>query len=332
MKLTGIILGLLACQLSYGQGVLEAQQTDSPAVPAGGMERLGAYVLANLQLPIASAAQGLDGRVFVQGTVEPDGRMTDLQVLRSMSPEVDREVVRVLSLYKAWKPAVKAGAPVRQKVVYPAYIRTEAIPGYDGQEGVLIEYFNKKNEATRVASDIKYRNYIPVDALGHARSNLLYQQKKGDGWKTIKTVPFSKDTSWVHLAGAADSLLAIVTSTKETMVGSPYEKITRSVEGELLAFEAFDGKAAMPLLARYYYPNGSIRRLYQRQESLVQRTDWYENGQIWSMVRVSENLQADADREALRIIKLMEGKWEPALYKGRAIAAPMRIPINFQVN
>ena len=62
--------------------------------------------------------------VIVSFVIEKNGSMTDITVLRSASPSVDREAIRVLKSIKTkWKPGLKHGKPVRTEYKLPIKVK-----------------------------------------------------------------------------------------------------------------------------------------------------------------------------------------------------------------
>ena len=51
--------------------------------------------------------------------VEKDGNISGIKVTQSLSPECDREVVRVLRMMPQWKPGIQNDKPCRTKVCIP---------------------------------------------------------------------------------------------------------------------------------------------------------------------------------------------------------------------
>jgi TonB family protein len=57
---------------------------------------------------------------MIQFTVNTDGSMSDFKVLRSASPELDAEALRVLSsCTQKWTPGVQDGKPVPVTYNFP---------------------------------------------------------------------------------------------------------------------------------------------------------------------------------------------------------------------
>lgn len=62
--------------------------------------------------------------VIVAFVIEKDGSMTDIRVMRSAAPSIDREAIRVLkSLRTKWKPGIKDGKPVRTEYKLPIKVK-----------------------------------------------------------------------------------------------------------------------------------------------------------------------------------------------------------------
>jgi len=71
------------------------------------------YLKAKVQYPERSEDTWSEGRVVIQFTVLTTGKLDDIQVINSVTPDIDREVIRVLkSTDGMWKPGHNNGNPV----------------------------------------------------------------------------------------------------------------------------------------------------------------------------------------------------------------------------
>ncbi|HPD96182.1 MAG: energy transducer TonB [Bacteroidales bacterium] len=77
------------------------------------------YVQKNLKYPDVAAENGIQGRVYVNFVVEPDGRVTHVKVVRGVDPALDKEAVRVVSASPRWRPGKQRGKPVRVQFTIP---------------------------------------------------------------------------------------------------------------------------------------------------------------------------------------------------------------------
>lgn len=83
--------------------------------PYGGSAAWAKFLQKNLRYPETD----VQGRVMLSFIIEKDGKLSDIQILRGISPELDREALRVLKLAPAWKPGQQNGHPVRVKYTIP---------------------------------------------------------------------------------------------------------------------------------------------------------------------------------------------------------------------
>ncbi len=331
MKTIVLILSLLSAS-SFAQTVYKLNEVSKVAEPSGGAVAMNQFVINNLQIPIASAAKGLNGRVFVQGIVELDGSMSDVKVIRSLEAGADQEVLRILKLYRAWQPAIKDDKAVRLEMVYPVLIRTEPIPFYNPDQQAIIEYFDKKNMPTTDSLQYQYRNYIPVDNYGHARDHVLYQIRKGKAWKTEKLIPFTKEEKWAKLVSknGIDSVKSYTTKAVDDNFESAFELITRQENGQLLAFEVYQNKIGPPAMGKYYFKSGLLKSIHEVGEE-VAITNWYENGQLRSktlsgngVFQVLENWDLDGtalvvDGNGIAKIEGISDGGQPVMDEGKVV-------------
>jgi protein TonB len=56
---------------------------------------------------------GVEGRVFCKFTVNRDGSIQDVQVIRGIGAGCDEEAIRVIQSAPAWKPGKQRGRAVR---------------------------------------------------------------------------------------------------------------------------------------------------------------------------------------------------------------------------
>ncbi len=87
--------------------------TEIPAMFPGGDGARIQYLFRNLVYPEISQEQGIQGTVFVSFVVEVDGSITNVGIIRGLSPEIDQEVIRLASEMPRWAPGRIGGKPVR---------------------------------------------------------------------------------------------------------------------------------------------------------------------------------------------------------------------------
>ena len=86
---------------------------------------LDKWVYQYLKYPEKALMDGVQGRVMVDFIIEKDGKVTDVRVVKGVSPELDAEAVKVVSASPKWKPGRVAGNKVRTSVTIPVEFRLE---------------------------------------------------------------------------------------------------------------------------------------------------------------------------------------------------------------
>ncbi|NOY50730.1 MAG: energy transducer TonB [Chlorobi bacterium] len=79
----------------------------------GGAGELYKYLGQNIKYPPLAKESGIQGRVFVNFVVEPDGSISNVKVLRGIGGGCDEEAVRVVEGMPSWKPGKQRGKAVR---------------------------------------------------------------------------------------------------------------------------------------------------------------------------------------------------------------------------
>ena len=97
---------------------------EMPEFP-GGMQALVDFLQANVQYPEAAKQAGLSGRVTTSFVVGEDGVCREFKVLRSVSPELDAEALRVLGLMPKWNPGKQEGKPVPVRYTVPINFKAQ---------------------------------------------------------------------------------------------------------------------------------------------------------------------------------------------------------------
>lgn len=97
---------------------------EMPSFP-GGQGALMAFLSSNIKYPVVAQENGVQGRVIVGFVVEKDGSISDVKVMRSVDPSLDREALRVVKAMPKWKPGKQNGSAVRVKYTVPVVFRLQ---------------------------------------------------------------------------------------------------------------------------------------------------------------------------------------------------------------
>ena len=92
---------------------------NKPTFQGGDANTFSRWVNSQLEYPEIAKENGIQGRVTLQFTVNTDGSVSDVKVLRGVDSSLDKEAVRVVSASPKWKPGMQRDKPVRVTYTFP---------------------------------------------------------------------------------------------------------------------------------------------------------------------------------------------------------------------
>ncbi|MBR2857213.1 MAG: TonB family protein [Bacteroidales bacterium] len=92
---------------------------EKPSFQGGDANQFSKWVNSRLEYPEIAKENGVQGRVTLQFTVEKDGTVTKVRVLRGVDPSLDKEAVRVVSMSPKWKPGKQRDRAVPVTYTFP---------------------------------------------------------------------------------------------------------------------------------------------------------------------------------------------------------------------
>lgn len=95
---------------------------EMPQYP-GGMEALMSYLGENMKYPADAEKNKIEGRVIISFVIDKEGNVKDAEVVRSVSPSIDAEALRVVNGMPQWIPGKQKGKPVNVKYTLPLSFR-----------------------------------------------------------------------------------------------------------------------------------------------------------------------------------------------------------------
>jgi protein TonB len=97
---------------------------EMPGYP-GGDAKMYEYLGKNIKYPQIARESSIQGRVFVNFVVEPDGSVTNVKVLRGIGGGCDEEAMRVVKSMPKWKPGKQRGKAVRVSYTLPVVFKLQ---------------------------------------------------------------------------------------------------------------------------------------------------------------------------------------------------------------
>ena len=91
----------------------------------GGDAALMQYLSSHIKYPAVAEENGIQGRVVCTFVVERNGSITDVRVVKSVDPSLDKEAVRVIKGMPSWIPGKQNGSAVRVKYTVPVTFRLQ---------------------------------------------------------------------------------------------------------------------------------------------------------------------------------------------------------------
>ncbi len=85
----------------------------------GGEEALYAFIRKHMVYPTVAMENGISGRVFVRFTVQSNGRVSDVRIVRGIGGGCDEEALRVVRMMPNWIPGVQSGIKVPVEFTLP---------------------------------------------------------------------------------------------------------------------------------------------------------------------------------------------------------------------
>ena len=103
--------------------VLEAAEI-MPEFP-GGTKALLDSIAKNLKYPPKAINSRTEGRVILQFVIDKQGKVTDVQVMRGVTPDLDQAAIDVMRSLPDWKPGMQDGKPVNVKYTMPIVFKLQ---------------------------------------------------------------------------------------------------------------------------------------------------------------------------------------------------------------
>jgi protein TonB len=85
----------------------------------GGISALMEFLRRTVAYPASARRLGIEGTVYVSLVVEKNGEITELDIIKGISPDCDAECLRVVEAFPNWEPAIQRGKPVKSRFALP---------------------------------------------------------------------------------------------------------------------------------------------------------------------------------------------------------------------
>jgi TonB family protein len=207
--------------------------------PGGDFE---AYVEKNIQYP-AGQVQNINGQSVIAFSIDRDGNVINVQLLKNLSPAVDREIIRVFNASPKWTSAKLGGDNVKVNIGMRLMITTDSaaktIKVSEYKYPVKHFVANENSIYTSVSEPPQFPG--DVDSLHHyLNKNIIYpaeQLKNKTGGQVILSFVIEKDGSLSDIKAAR----------------SPDEKLSEEAIRVMRPFKFINGtQNGYPVRVAYY--------------------------------------------------------------------------------
>ncbi len=95
-----------------------------PSYP-GGPAEMTKFIQQNIKYPMMARESDIQGRVFINFVVEPDGSVTNVKVMRGIGGGCDEEAIRIVNMMPKWSPGKQRCTAVRCSYTVPIVFRLQ---------------------------------------------------------------------------------------------------------------------------------------------------------------------------------------------------------------
>ena len=97
----------------------KALNTHQVAEFPGGRKAMLSFFENNIVYPPSAIKDSISGKVRLAFTIDKNGKVKEVRVLKGIRADLNAEAIRVLKLMPVWKPSLFFGKPIRQKLHIP---------------------------------------------------------------------------------------------------------------------------------------------------------------------------------------------------------------------
>jgi len=136
-----------------GSPMTKIKEANRHAEYPGGNDKFNEYVSQSLIYPTHLRNLGIQGRVVLSFSVQKDGSLADIKVVKSAHPDLDKEAIRLIEKSKKWLPEKAFNQIVNVRYVFPVTFRLpEPRAGYSNN----YNNYNKKSAESRISNTRTY--------------------------------------------------------------------------------------------------------------------------------------------------------------------------------
>lgn len=118
MRTKTFIMKAVLTLLLVAGGFLSVKAADVATYP-GGEKAMKEFIAKTMKYPAAAKANGVEGVITLNLTVNADGSIGAIKIVRMVDPDLEQEAIRIVKNMPKWTPAMKDGSAVESQVQIP---------------------------------------------------------------------------------------------------------------------------------------------------------------------------------------------------------------------
>jgi protein TonB len=91
----------------------------------GGLKAMMKFIQKDMKYPNHAKQIGTEGKVFVKFVVNYEGKVVNVEIIRGISEDCDKEAARVIAMMPNWKPGMQNKMPVSVRMILPINFKLE---------------------------------------------------------------------------------------------------------------------------------------------------------------------------------------------------------------
>jgi len=91
----------------------------------GGVKAMMKFIQKHMKYPGSARKIGTEGKVFIKFVVNYEGKVVNVEIVKGISEDCDKEAVRVIAMMPDWKPGMQNNMPVSVRMILPINFKLE---------------------------------------------------------------------------------------------------------------------------------------------------------------------------------------------------------------
>ena len=276
----------------------------------GGEKALLNYIYQNTKYPAEAYKKKQEGKVILQFVVNKQGAVENAKIIRSISPLLDKEALRVVNSFPTWIPGIQNELNVAVNMTLPISFKYVAIDSTNWQV----------NENTLVIiDDVKMPNNFNIAILNLGKFNDI---------KVFKPFPEQEKTRLIKDYGkqAADGVV-LIKSNKYEMYYTLNDSTECKEAATIPKFEGGNDLLFQQLADSIQYP--FVPKRMKTEGKVIVQFTVDKTGKLLD-AKVVKQLDYFLDKEAIRVINTLP-KWIPGTQCGKNTDINVTMPVEFRL-